>query len=150
VASWTTPADVLALTGVTVTLAQLSQAQGIIDLYSGATLAAVDDIGDRDLRLLAMAAGYQVVWQVAQIDVLTRVDVKSASQDGASFTPASSDAMLLAPLAQRCLDQLSWNRPRSLRVQGCGERRYPTLAAYAHAWLTDTPEIDESPDWKPL
>lgn len=149
-ASWTTPADVLALTGVTVTAAQLSQAQGILDLFSGTTLAAIDDISDRDLRFLKMAAGYQAAWIAGQVDVMTRMDVKSLSQDGMSFTPADTDALTVAPLARRCLDRLSWNRPQSLRVSGCHDARYPTFADYAHAWLTDQPEVDNSPDWQPL
>ena len=148
--SWTTPADVLALTGVTVTDAQLSQAQGIIDLFSGATLAAIDDISVRDLRFLKMAAGYQAAWQAAQVDVMTRTDVATLSQDGVSFTPGGPDALQLAPLARRCLDRLSWNRPRSLRLHGCYDHSYPTLSEYAYAWLHDAPEIDNSPDWQPL
>lgn len=145
-ASWATEAEALALTGQTVTLAQLTQAQGVIDVFAGAVVESADNLTVRDRRLLRMATAYQAVWMAAQVDVLSRVDVKRVEQDGAEFEPSGENAMLLAPLAQRCLAQLSWRRARSVRVE-CGIPRYRNWEAYAAAWMRD-----EEPDlgWVPL
>ncbi len=146
-ANWATTADVLALTGQTVTDAQITMAQGVMDVFSGTTIEAQAQHKVRDLRLLKMACAYQCVWQIAQIDVTSRTDVTEVEQDGAKFKPAGPDALLLAPLAARCLRQLSWKRARSVRVCA-GEHRYRNIEAYASAWLRDQTEI--TPGWCPL
>ena len=115
-ADWTDPAAVLAATGVTVTTNQITQANGIIDIYSNITTAASANLTPRDRRLLASATNYQAAWMARQVDVFTRTEVESATQDGVSFSPAHEDALMLAPLAKRCLDRLSWRKPRSVRV----------------------------------
>ncbi len=145
-ASWTTEAEVLALTGTTVTAAQLTHAQGVIDLFAGVTLAALPNLSPRNIRLLKLAAGYQAAWQVAQVDVPSRTEVQQVQQDGVSFSTGHPDALVLAPLARRALAQLSWRRNRTVRVEaGCV--RYPNWEQYAAAWLRD-----ESPDsdWRPV
>lgn len=150
-ANWASVAEVLELTGTTVTLAQIAQAQGVIDVFSGVLIGAAANLSDRDLRLLRYATSYQTVWQIAQVDVLSRTDAKRVEQDGAKFETANSDANLLAPLASRCLSQLSWKRARSVRSQPNGEPRFPTIETYQHAWLRDQelgPEI--TPGWSPL
>lgn len=115
-ASWTSEAQVLELTGATVTSAHLTQAQGVIDIYSGITLDYTDEINLRNRRLLAAATAYQAAWMVRQIDVTTRTDVSKLNQEGVQFDLAHEDALLLAPLAKRCLDRLSWRGSGSLCV----------------------------------
>jgi hypothetical protein len=139
-ANWASVAEVLAYTGTTVTDAQITMSQAVIDIFSGTQIEALANHSARDLRLLKMATAYQTVWQIAQVDVTSRTDVKQLSQDGANFTPAGPDSLLLAPLAARCLAQLSWKRSRSVQVKR-GLPRYPTIEAYESAWLRD-----ETPD----
>lgn len=149
--SWTSPGEVLSLTGVAVTEAQLAYAQGVIDIYSGTTTAAIDDIGDRDLRLLKMAAGYQAVWQIQQVDVTSRSDVTDVSQDGMSFKPLDADALVLAPLARRCLERLSWLKSRALGVRHQhSARRFPRVEVWQDAWLRDEEGAQSVLDWRPL
>lgn len=135
------------MTGATVEADVLAQAHGVIDVFSGADDDDVADLSDRDLRLLRMAVCYQAAWMVSQIDVLSRMEVKSLGQDGSSVTPARSDSMVLAPLAQRCIRQLSWKGARSLPVRP--QRRFGafgTFEEYSDAWLRD-----ECPGaWRPL
>jgi hypothetical protein len=150
VANWASIAEVLEYTGSTVTDAQITVANGVIDLFSGVTDLARDNLSDRDLRLLSKAAAYQAVWQIAQVDVFTRTDVATSSQDGASFTAPTGnpDFAQLAPLAKRCLDRLSWRKTRSVRVRRGGQVRYTTLEAYQQAWVRDAPGV--TPGWEPV
>lgn len=147
--AWASVFEVLELTGVTVTIAQLDYAQGVIDLFSGVTEDAWANLSGRNLRLLNAATAYQAVWMAAQVDVITRTDVSELDQDGVKFTPAHQDALLLAPLAKRCLDRLSWHGARTLRVnpRGCHEGRYSDIGAWQAAWLRDA---DYDPRWAAL
>lgn len=135
--NWATAAEVLAYTGATVTDDQIGVSQGLIDIYANVTIDEQDVLGDRDLRLLKQALSYQTAWQVNQIDVMTRTDVTAVDQDGLKFTPANAEALLLAPLAKRCLDRLSWRKPRSLRVKPGRHHSYPNIESLQDAWLRD-------------
>jgi len=110
-ADWTTTDAIEDLTGEAVTLPELKQAQAIIMLFAGTTTQASDAglIASRNLRHLAWAVGWQAVWMTEHPDVYTNVDSTSFSQDGVSSSQAHANAHLLAPLAKRCLDRLSWN-----------------------------------------
>lgn len=116
-ANWATVADVHNFTGVTVVDADVNEAQGIIDVYAGITTVAIANLKARDIRLLKQAVCYQAAWAAKQIDVFTRVDVQSVNQDGMNFTITDPDAMIIAPLARRCLDRLTWRKPRSVNVR---------------------------------
>lgn len=144
-ATWATTADVLEYTGTTVTDAQITQAQGVIDIISGVTPDGDDVISTRDQRLLKQALAYQTVWMVNQIDVFTRTDVDSLTQDGLQIAPGNDDALILAPLAKRCLDRLSWRKARSLRVRPGRGDTFPTIEAYQAGWLADA---EGTNDWQ--
>lgn len=145
--AWATASEALALTGATVDDDQLDQAQGVVELFAGITEANTADLG-ANRRLLRAAVAYQAVWMAAQIDVATRTDVSSLTQDGAGVTPAHADALILAPLAKRALDRLSWRHgPRSTRINRATDTpRFQTLAEAAAAFMRD-----ETHDcWRPL
>lgn len=144
--AWATEADVLALTGVTVTADALAHAHGVIDVFSGATEDDTDNLSARDLRLLEMAAAYQAAWMSTQIDSTGRMEVQRLVQDGAEITPAFPDSMVLAPLARRCLAQLSWRGTRTVTVTS-GATRFRTFEEYADAWLRDEAGCEP---WRPL
>ena len=112
---WATAQQTLDMTGVTVTDTQVSQAQTMVELFSG-----VDEsyaLRGRDVRYLRMAVAYQAAWIKGQIDVTTRTDVSQVTQDEMSFTYANQDAPVLAPLARQALKRLSWKTSRSVMVQ---------------------------------
>ena len=136
---WATEAETLALTGVTVTPPVLAQAQGVIDVFSGVIESAEDEVSARNLRLLRYATAYQAAWMTSQIDVTSRTDVSQLDQDGASFTLGHPDALVLAPLAKRCLDRLSWRGPRARRVRpsGCDRPAFASPEAVQAAFLAD-------------
>lgn len=106
--TWADIADVYRYTGETVSEVQLTQAQGIVDLFSGVTFGAYLNISQRNLRHLTMAVAYQAGWMPHHPDIFTHLDMANASQEGTSFTLAGENARLLAPMASRCLRRLTW------------------------------------------
>lgn len=111
---WATVADVLTLTGKTVTEEQRRQAVGTLEIKTG-LIEEVErpDISGRDRYWLKLATCYQAAWVAAQADLFERNDVSSAAQDGesAAYRP---DAHVLGPLARTAIKRLSWRGPRTL------------------------------------
>lgn len=146
---WATVADVATFTGTDATEPQIEQAQFIIELFADTTEDASDAdlISSKNLRLLRMAVSYQTAWMALNPDLFTHQDAQSVQQDSVVFTPAHANAALLAPLAKRCLDRLSWRRIRSLRVgpMSSGGGRIPRRMNTTNAVLDD-----DDPRWVPL
>lgn len=142
--AWATAANVLTLTGITVTDAEVLQAQAIIELFANTTTESSDAglISSRNLRLLQRATAFQAAWMTEHPDVYTNVDVTSFSQDGQSASQAHANAALLAPLAKRHLDRLSWNLEPL--------RAYKRAAAYTDTGTRDSAVRDDSMPWTPL
>lgn len=121
--AWATPEEATGYLGVSVDQAQLDVAQPIIDIFSGRTIdVATTQFKARDLYLLKLAVSYQAKWMAKQIDVLNRVDVTNVTQDGMSFQNVHADSQILAPLAKRALDKLSWRKTRTLRPRTARRR----------------------------
>lgn len=138
--TWCDAAKVLELTGVTVTDPQLLRAQGVIETFEDIDPADPGDhLTARDRNRLTAATAYQAGWMFEQIEVEKRTDVESLSQDGQSWKYANPDAVVLAPLAKRNLDRLSWNEDGALAPVEV--KRYPDLAAVEVAVLCDEIEL---------
>lgn len=125
-----TTADVLALTGQTVTDNHIAQAQGIISvkcgrdlsdalIFSGTGLAALVPFA-RDQRLLKQAVVYQAAWIPAHPDTFLAADIQQYTADGTSAV-YKENGMYLAPLARTCLRRLSWQRTRSIHIDRAPE-----------------------------
>ena len=142
--TWADTADVLTLTGETVTTAQVIQAQEIIELFCGTTFLATDNLSGRNLRFLGRAVAYQAAWMLSRPDLFSHLDVQTISQDGASFTPASENAQLLAPFTIRCLRRLSW-ADKPLRV-----RRGYNQSEYSDNGPRDSAVADDNRIWTPM
>lgn len=142
---WADASDVARFTGAVVTIGDLTQAQDIIDLFSGTTFGAYNNISPKNLRLLNRAVCYQAAWMQARPDLYTHMDVQSASQDGASFTPAGENAQLLAPMADRWLRRLTW-RNKPLRVR----RRYDQYDTDDTRHSRDSAVADDAQPWVPM
>lgn len=142
--AWADVADVLQFTGETVTEEDLLRAQDTIELFAGVTIEATDNISDRNLRHLNRAVAYQAAWAAPRPDLYTQTDVESFSQDGASHTPASVNANLLAPFARRFLRRLTWaNKPMRIR------RRYHQYD-YNNRSPRDSAVADDNRTWDPM
>jgi len=69
-----------------------------------------------------------MLWLDAHPDVMEAMDVQGVSQDGLSAQYAHANAHLLAPMAKRCIDRLSWRtaplraRPRRGTASDRGDR----------------------------
>lgn len=135
--AWATEAEALALTGVTVSAAVLTQAQGVVELFSGITEDNTTELKTSSVRMLRAAVAYQAAWMVSQVDVTSRTDVSQLDQDGTSFTAAGPDALIVAPLARRALERLSWLRKRTTRSVRAGRPTFSTVGAYGDAWMRD-------------
>lgn len=118
---WATASDVEEITGITVTDAQLSQAQAQIELRVGRTASQTSTLRTSALVWLRLAVAYQAAWMTAQPDLYTRSEVDSVSQDGASVR-WKPDGQMLAPLARRALKRLGWKGTRSSHVDSVFDR----------------------------
>lgn len=138
---WASIADVLEVTGKTVTAAERGIAVRSLEPIIG-VIEAVDrpDISDRDRYWLKLATCYQAAFVLDNPDLFSRADVTSASQDGESANFRNVDAHLLAPLARKCIRRLSW---RSLtRSKDRAPQRGPLNIL--------SEEYDDSLAWKPV
>jgi hypothetical protein len=114
--AWTDSATVLAVTGVESTDVQILTAQAAIEVMTGRTYDDTARIRTRDLYWLGRAVAYQAVWAAQQADLESRMDLTSSTQDGVSAN-LTSDAVVLAPMAARAINRLSWRRSRTVHVR---------------------------------
>ena len=146
---WATTTDVTTYTGATATAAQLEQAQAVVEIFADTTTDASDagTISSKNLRLLKLAVAYQTAWMIQHPDAFTNIDITQVQQDGVVATMQHNNALVLAPMAKRCIDRLSWRRIRSLRIGPMSDsggripRRMNTTNAVAD---------DNDPRWRPL
>lgn len=122
--AWATEAEVLTVTGVTVTAAQLAQADSVITIFANRTSEST--LSARDLEWLKQATCWQAAWQKDQAGYATRHAVTEVTQDGMQLVYSGGDApnlasITLAPLAQRALRNTSWKGSRSARITPVGQ-----------------------------
>lgn len=143
--SWATAGDVLTYTGITATAAQVAQAQAVIELFADTTEVAstVGLISQKNVRLLKMAVSYQAAWITQHPDAFTNMDTTNVSQDQVSATWAHANAGVLAPLAKRCIDRVSWRRIRPLRVRPAYGSAFPPR----HMNIISAVMDDNDPRW---
>lgn len=142
--AWATTNDANTLTGIACAEDELLYAQAMIELFIGRTESlATAELSARDLEWLRRAVVYQAVWLKTNPDAVQRIEVSELSQDGVSGT-LTGDALVLAPLARRAINKLSWKGSRSVCVAPLdyrGRRIY---------WPGD-PIIDYNfESWRPL
>jgi hypothetical protein len=138
--TWATTADVLSLTGSTVTDDQLAQANAVLELHSGRFYTdALARTGTRDIEWMRRACSYQAAWMLSQPDMFARIDISQVAQEGRAVG-LKDHALVLAPLAKRALARVSWLKSRSLHV------RSPFVDGLGVAEPLGGPIID-SDDW---
>lgn len=138
-----TVADVLYMTGATVEAVDIQMAAESIEPYVNRTPASSAGMLARDIRTIKKALVWQAAWLPEQPDYVGRMNVDSTNQDGqsAAFSPASSPygreySLTLAPMAARCLKNLSWKASRTLNVKRMGATT-KSLEDQAYDFLTD-------------
>lgn len=106
------------VTGSTLTVPQIQNAQQVLNMYSNYTPESSGfNMQPFDLMWLRYGLAYQAVWMTNQPGLLYRNEVDTVSQDGLSTHWVDPRNVMLAPLALRSLKQLSWQKSRSLRVR---------------------------------
>jgi hypothetical protein len=143
--SWATVAETLTYTGITVGQDNIDAAQAMVELFADVTEDSNANISSKNLRLLKMAVAYQAAWMTDHPDVFTNVDVSTMLQDGLQFTNAHANAGILAPLAKRAIDRLSWRRNRSIRI-----RKTRRNTCFGGGTVSSTPFQDEDLPWQGL
>lgn len=146
--SWATVAETLTYTGITVGQDNIDAAQAMVELFADVTEDSNDNISSKNLRLLKMAVAYQAAWMTDHPDVFTNVDVSTMLQDGLQFTNAHANAGILAPMAKRAIDRLSWRRNRSIRIR----QRKRNLSRFSGLGGTtgSSPLQDEDLPWQAM
>lgn len=146
--AWATPQQVIDATGMSVTDQQIGQAQLVIEMFADTTSDASDagNISPKNLRLLRLAVAYQAAWITQHPDAFTNIDLTNYNQDQVSGTPGHANALILAPLAKRSIDRLSWKRIRPLRIgRRAGGGQIPRTMN-----LTSATADDDDPRWRPI
>lgn len=113
---WATAANVLALTGKTVTDQVVLEASAVIDIYANRTEAASGGMTPRDLGWLQRACAFQAAWMPTQPGFHQRNAVAQITQDGLQIIYDKEWQISLAPLAARTLKNLSWKASRTVAV----------------------------------
>lgn len=116
--TWATVAQVLSVTGQTVTDADVVLASSIIETYSGAQVDMPEvTISDKDRRHLMRATSWQAVWLAGKPGLITeREGARSVSADAVRIERNTMAENMLAPLAIRELKSLSWVGTRTIRA----------------------------------
>ncbi|MGW3421290.1 hypothetical protein [Streptomyces phaeochromogenes] len=147
--AWATIAETLHITRTTVDQETIDAAQFLIEIFADTTEEASDAgvISSTNLRYLKGAVAYQTAWMTAHPDQFTNTDFESFQMDGLSVTNRHANSMILAPMAKRCIDRLSWKRNRNTYIRPMGgDRNYvPTYLNTTNADLDDS-----RTDWRPL
>lgn len=120
--TWATAGDVLALTGLTPSALQLTQANMIIEVFSRRVYTDVmpaggtPRIGARDLEWMKRAVAFQSVWMAGQPDFFTRLDVTTITE-GRKSIGLKEQTLMVAPMARMALSRVSWQKTRSVHVK---------------------------------
>lgn len=134
--TWATAANVLALTGKTVTDATVAEASAVIDIYANRTEDASAGMSPRDLGWLMRACSFQAAWMPTQPGYHQRNSYQEITQDGMQIVYGKEWQVSLAPLAARALKNLSWKTSRTQRIVSVrtplGWTGDPLLEQYDH------------------
>ncbi|WP_326779720.1 hypothetical protein OG481_02160 [Streptomyces longwoodensis] len=126
VSAWATAQDVIDATGVSVTEQQLAQAQSDIEIFTNRIYTDTPRIRTRDLYWLGRAVARQAAWLAGQFGLETRLDATQIQQDQVSTT-LQGDGLVLAPMAKRALQRVSWMRSRTVHIRSALEGAGPLL-----------------------
>jgi hypothetical protein len=140
--AWATAQNVIDSTGVSVTDAQLAQAQSDIEIFTNRIWSDSERIRARDLHWLGQAVARQAAWIAGQFGLETRLDATQIQQDQVSST-LTGDGLVLAPMAARALRRVSWMRSRTVHIRSAVEGAGPLVGNA----LSDG--MDDSLVWTP-
>lgn len=149
--AWVTAEQATDICNREVSPEQITAAMAVIEIYVGVTPDALAALKPRDVRLLQKATAFQAVWMPAQADLLTRMDVDQVNQDGIQFVKGNADAHLLAPLAKKSIEGLSWMRSRAIIPLTPAEAARRRGVYLPGTGVTGSEEwLDDQQTWRPM
>jgi hypothetical protein len=135
---WATTGEVLAVTGQTVTPAQVMQAQAVIEAYAGRSEEAAEYFTGRDRWNLKRAVCWQAAWLTEQVAYPTRSTFQIQVQDGMHHHVNTPSDLQLAPLAKLHIKRLSWFGNRSVVLKPVAEAGFIAFnneaSDHTHPW----------------
>lgn len=146
--AWAIAEDVTVVTGRSATDADLAMAQSVIEGFVR-RVSPDDDAGmrARDLRWLRNAVCWQAVWLASNPGAEARGLVSSILQDGVQAQLPTMDAVVLAPLAKRCIRNLSFRRRNHVRMVSDFEDGF---GRFAFDLNSDTDSDGDDLLWTPM
>lgn len=142
--TWATVAEVYSITGARPTDTQLNTAGAVVNIFANRSVSASAGMSARDLYWLKHAVAWQAVFEAANPGLNQRSLVAGVSQDGVSANYVNEASVVLAPLAQRAIRNLSWKGSRTLLPQKVGQLRSGVLTDYTME------STDASQVWEPM
>lgn len=141
--AWADAVTTAEITGVELTDQQLLQAQAMVEVFVGRTYDQTSRLRPRDVYWLGRAVAFQAVWAAEQPGLLANLDLTANTQDGVSAT-LKEDALVLAPMAARAINRLSWRKSRTVHV------RSPFVDG--GSWLANplSEQSDVLQPWRPM
>lgn len=131
--------DVQNITATAVDAPTLAMADEMVTIYVNRTPEASSGIGDRDLGWITRAVSWQAAWLATNVNVVSRQQFDTMSQDGVSLSSTAQWAKVLAPMAARALKNLSWKGTRTVG---------PEIQREAYDFVME--DSDEYSDWHTL
>lgn len=127
--TWAQIADVLALTGVTVTQLQLTQANTIIEIFARRLYGVASTrTGTRDIEWMKRAVAFQAAWMQGQPDFFTRLDVTTITE-GRKSIGLKEQTLMVAPMARMALSRVSWQKTRSIHIRSAWQDGMTPISA---------------------
>lgn len=140
--AYVTVSQVKDMTGVTISSSGIIKAQTIIEMFSNRTEAEGADVSDRDLYWLRLATAYQAAYMDSHPELYELMNVNVLIQ-GDLHVNFKQDRrnMLVAPMADVALKNISWMRSRSISMN----------SPFQHGSVeSDTLATDDDEDWSNL
>lgn len=141
--AWADAVTTAEVTGVECADQQLLQAQAMVEVFVGRSFDQTARLRPRDVYWLGRAVAFQAAWAAGQPGLLVNLDLTASTQDGVSAS-LKENALVLAPMAARAINRLSWRRSRTIHV------RSPFVDG--GSWFANplAEENDILQNWKPM
>jgi hypothetical protein len=139
-----TIAEVLAITGVTVTDPDIYKAQALIETAAGRPEELIPLTATTDLLWLKKATAYQCAYiKDDPLSIFEQANVESVTQDGGFKVVFGDRNVWLAPASQQALQNLSWRKSRTIKTEPFDyrserwrqERQMEWDRAWARRWV---------------
>ena len=104
--------DVLEVTGYSVDDTDIRKAQAVIEVFAGKVESLITNV--EDLAWMRYAVAWQTAYMASdENSIFEQANIQSLAQNDTKIDFGNKD-YVIAPLAQKAVRRLSWNRSRSV------------------------------------